>query len=162
MRKPIYAEWQVTAVVDNGKWEWYVLFISWCYLDWNKWSKEFKERKQETARFGIMTVDEKTKDAFLYAVADYRIATEALRTMLKEETDDDVKCAFEPTILIDFDAKVFVSDYPEMACPENYIPDGWTGKYESFSHMVPREKRYWLDEEGNDMLAEGYEWKRIQ
>jgi len=154
--RPQYAMWQVTAILNQGKWAWYVLYIPWCYLDWEKWNAVFSERNKRCAeaRFCILIVNEHTKDLFLTAVERYRVETNVLRAMLEKETDADGKLDYEPTIFIDFDTNRFISFYPEMAMPECYVPDGWTGSYADFSSEVPEDMRYWISEDGRNLLKE--------
>ena len=79
---------------------------------------------------------------------------ETLKGMLEKETDADGKLDYEPTIFIDFDTNRFISFYPEMAMPECYVPDGWTGSYADFSSEVPEDMRYWISEDGKNLLEE--------
>ena len=44
---------------------------------------------------------------------------------------------------VDFDNKVFISYCPEPLNLEEYVPDGWTGKYELFTDRIPKDKVFW-------------------
>ena len=159
LEKPEYAQWQVTAIIDDGKWSWYVLYITWCHLDQVKAGLHYfgpnSEKTKENIhhRFDIPVVNEDTKDEFLFNVESCRTNTEELRQMIYE-TDEEDKYGFYPTILIDFDTNRFASFYPEMLMPEEFVPDGWTGSYADFSSEVPEDMRYWISEDGRNLLKE--------
>ena len=112
LEKPEYAQWQVTAIIDDGKWSWYVLYITWCHLDQVKAGLHYfgpnSEKTKENIhhRFDIPVVNEDTKDEFLFNVESCRTNTEELRQMIYE-TDEEDKYGFYPTILIDFDTTTF-------------------------------------------------------
>ena len=46
--------------------------------------------------------------------------------------------------MMDFDNKVLYSQYPEPFSFENYIPNGWEGKYDSFFENIKEENKYWI------------------
>jgi len=158
--RPEYANWLMTAIVDQGQWVWYVLYITWCYLDQVKAGLHYfgpdSEKTKENIhhRFDIPVVNENTKNRFLRNIKSYQVSTEDIRKMLMEETDPIEKDAFWPTFLIDFDEKRFMSQYQEMELPEEFVPDGWTGSYADFSSEVPEEMRYWISEDGKNLLEE--------
>ena len=37
---------------------------------------------------------------------------------------------------------------------EYFVPDGWEGKYQDFEKDIPRMQRYWLDENGKNLIGE--------
>lgn len=49
-----------------------------------------------------------------------------------------------PSIYIDFDKRTLISNYPEPASYELFIPDNWCGKYNSFNELIPDSHRYWM------------------
>ncbi len=57
-----------------------------------------------------------------------------------------------PALHVNFDKMALYSFYSEPASFEAFVPDGWTGKYENFLHLVPLEERYWIID-GDDRFA---------
>lgn len=74
--------------------------------------------------------------------------------MLMNESDYNDKLAYNPLILIDFESRVLTSYYPEPESFEDFVPDGWSGKYQDFAADIPQNKRYWLDENGRSLIGE--------
>lgn len=90
--------------------------------------------------------------AFLKNIGEYKISADELKEMLvKEETFDD-KLAYNPSVLIDFENKILKSQYAEPESYENFVPDGWIGKYEDFTDDIPKNQRYWLDENNRCLI----------
>ena len=73
--------------------------------------------------------------------------------LVKEETFDD-KLAYNPSVLIDFENKILKSQYAEPESYENFVPDGWIGKYEDFTDDIPKNQRYWLDENNRCLIEQ--------
>lgn len=74
--------------------------------------------------------------------------------MLINEKDYNEKLAYNPSILIDFDNRIFTSHYAEPESFEAYVPDGWEGKYHDFEMDIPKMQRYWIDENGRSLIRE--------
>lgn len=55
---------------------------------------------------------------------------------------DDIECNI-PCVYVDFGSKLFLSTYYDQALEDKMIK-GWTGKYESFLHLIPEEYHYWV------------------
>ena len=64
------------------------------------------------------------------------------------------KLAYNPSILIDFENRVFISYYAEPESFEAFVPDGWIGKYQDFTEEIPEKQRYWMDENGKNLIGE--------
>lgn len=84
-----------------------------------------------------------------YCFLDYPKLEEAYR---KKGYND--KLAYNPSILIDFENRVFISYYPEPESFEAFVPDGWIGKYQDFTEEIPEKQRYWMDENGKNLIGE--------
>lgn len=157
--KPIYAENIIVAIKDYGFIEWYVLEKDLCFLDYTKLEKAYRKKGYEvvvddTLRFGIKIINELTKNLFLNKIKDCKMETDELRKMLKKEKKYHGKLAYNPSILIDFDNRILISHYAEPESFEYFIPDGWEGKYEDFERYIPLARRYWLDENGKNLIGE--------
>ena len=74
--------------------------------------------------------------------------------MLMNESNYDDKLAYTPSILIDFENKVLISYYAEPESFEDFVPNGWEGKYQDFAEAIPRDQRYWIDENGRNLIGE--------
>ena len=73
--------------------------------------------------------------------------------MIREEDDREERLSFNPVILIDFDDCRLFSQYPEAESYENFVPEGWSGAYQEFDALLPKEERYWLDENENNLIG---------
>lgn len=70
-----------------------------------------------------------------------------------ESTYND-RLAYNPSILIGFDNRVFMSHYAEPESFEDFAPNGWRGRYQNFEESIPPNQRYWLDENGRNLIRQ--------
>lgn len=157
--KPIYAEKIVVAIKNDNFIEWYILEKDFCFLDYTKLENEYIKKGykiviDDTPRFGIKVINELTKRFFLDKIEQYKVATEELKKMLIHEKEYSEKLAYNPSILIDFDNRILISQYSEPESFEYFVPDGWNGKYQNFEKDIPLIQRYWLDENGKTLIGE--------
>ena len=155
--KPIYAENIVVAIKHESCLEWYILDKDLCFLDYTKLEEAYQKKGYQVEvdsmiRFGIKVVNEFTKEKFLDNIVQYKISTEELKKMLMNETDYNERLAYNPSILIDFDNKVLMSHYAEPESFEHFVPKGWIGKYQNFEESIPRNQRYWVDENNKSLI----------
>ena len=47
-----------------------------------------------------------------------------------------------------------ISYYAEPESFEAFVPDGWIGKYQDFTEEIPEKQRYWMDENGKNLIGE--------
>lgn len=156
--KPIYAEFIVVAIKQSGCVEWYILDKDYCFLDYTKLMEAYIERGYDifddnTSRFGIKVVNERTQNLFLDNIKEYKISTRELREMLMHESNYDDRLAYNPSILIDFENKILKSYYAEPESFEDFVPDGWRGRYQDFEEDIPQNQRYWIDENGRNLIG---------
>lgn len=157
--KPIYAEELVVAIKYEKRVEWYILNRDLCFLDYTKREVSYRKRGykvviDDTARFGIKIVDDSTRVSFLHNIRGNKITTGELKRMLMSEADHDEKLAYNPSILIDFENRILISHYAEPESFEDFVPDGWEGKYQNFEEIIPQDQRYWIDENGRNLIQE--------
>lgn len=157
--KPIYAENIVVAIKQGCCIEWYILDKDFCFLDYNKLEEAYRKKGydvviDDTSRFGIKVVDELTRKLFLDSIKEYKITTIDLKELLRNESSYNAKLAYNPSILIDFENRVLASYYAEPESFENFVPDGWKGKYQDFTVDIPQNQRYWIDENGRNLIGE--------
>ena len=160
--KPIYAENIIVAIKSCGCIEWYILDKDYCFLDYPKLEEAYRKKGyndtfDDDSRFGIKVVNELSKTQFLDHIKEYKITAEELKKMLMKESDYNDKLAYNPAILIDFENRVFISYYAEPESFEAFVPDGWIGKYQDFTEEIPEKQRYWMDENGKNLIGE-QEW----
>lgn len=157
--KPIYAENIVVAIKYCGYIEWYILDKDYCFLDYTKLEEAYRKKGydvviDDTPRFGIKIVNELTQNLFLDNIQKYKTTTKELKRMLMNESNYNDKLAYNPSILIDFENKVLTSYYAEPESFEDFVPDGWNGKYQDFTMDIPQNQRYWIDENGQSLIGE--------
>ena len=157
--KPIYAENIIVAIKSCGCVEWYILDKEYCFLDYPKLEEAYRKKGyndtfDDDSRFGIKVVNELSKTQFLDHIKEYKITAEELKKMLMKESDYNDKLAYNPSILIDFENRVFISYYAEPELFEAFVPDGWIGKYQDFTEEIPEKQRYWMDENGKNLIGE--------
>ncbi|MCM1506256.1 MAG: hypothetical protein NC177_03845 [Ruminococcus flavefaciens] len=147
---PKYAEDLIVAIINEGVFNWYVLHDYICTLDYNILEDAYRKKGcnfiiDESDRFGIRVVDEKTKDEFLENIKPFLVTTSELKIMRSEEKAPDELLGYRPSILIDFDKKCLLSYYPEYWSYEDFVPNGWTGKYQFFEDIIPEKFIFWRD-----------------
>lgn len=157
--KPVYAEELVVAIKHEERIEWFILNKDLCYLDYAKLETAYRKRGYEvtvdgTSRFGIKIVNELTQESFLDNIKGNRITTDELKRMLMCESTYNDRLAYNPSILIDFDNRVFMSHYAEPESFEDFAPNGWRGRYQNFEESIPPNQRYWLDENGRNLIRQ--------
>ena len=156
--KPIYAENIVVAVRQGGCIKWYILDKDYCFLDYARLEDAYRKKGydvviDDTLRFGIKVVNEWTQVLFLENIKKYEIAAEELRKMLMNESNHNEKLAYNPSILIDFENRLLTSYYSEPEAFEDFVPNGWEGKYQDFTEDIPQDQRYWIDEKGQSLIG---------
>lgn len=134
---PEYAQVLIVGVVFQGTWNWYITEREYWFLN-----VEMEDR------FGIEVLDETTAEDFLNRIRDSRVTALELKQLLGELEDvfasfDEV-LEFIPTIYVNFDERIFYSQFPEPMSFEDYVPEGWTGLYKDFMLDVPEPERYWV------------------
>ena len=156
--KPKYAEEIIVGVVNGADFRWFILNKDFCFLDYCKLEEAYRRKgyhvvMDPSPRFGIKVVDTQTKDVFLDSIQDYHVDSCDLHNMLVAEEDYDVKLAYNPSILINFNVRVLFSHYSEPESFEEFVPDGWRGIYQNFESLIPQEERYWLDKSGKSLIC---------
>ena len=159
---PKYCENIIVAAVYKNHFEWYVTprelwrldFIKWHEV-WKQYSMKILKKSEEQFenecgtlermsefRWGITVLDEKTAGQFFWHIYKCSYSADELRS-LRFITPDEDKNSYLPMIYVDFDSREFISYCPEPLNLEDYVPDGWVGKYELFIDRIPADKRFW-------------------
>lgn len=141
MLKPIYDTNIIVGIKLKNKMEWYILYKDMCFMDGNdiEFSGETKEIRNQ---FPI--ISEKNITQFLEIIEKYKMNIDIIRLSILAaiENKDDLEDYF-PVIFMDFDKKIFFSQYPEPVDYEYYLPQSWIEEYTSFRKYIPEEKQYW-------------------
>lgn len=165
--QPEYAQHIIVAVRYHQAFHWFVTEKDWWYLDWVQLEQAYVEQGYALPhlgtydeRFQIGVLDETTVDNFLRNIADYEVKSTELQQFLlnlkesehqEQQLAEDVSFVMEcaPSLLVDFDAKILFSSYPEPASFENLVPHGWEGRYEDFLQHIPVSEQYWVHDGRN-------------
>lgn len=154
-----YGEDIIVGVIFNNEWKWFVTEKDVWYLDLPKLETAFLEKGHRvhnlgdySERFNIAVLDETTVPVFLKAAKQFEVTTTDLKQTIYEEQQEIMNnkyyiMKFVPSLLVDFDSKMLLSFFSESASFEQYVPDGWVGKYEEFLDRVPIEQKYWIVDE---------------
>ena len=151
--EPQYAQNIIVGVIFQGEWQWYVTDKELWFLDLVKLSNAFKSKGYDmdddnSERFGIRFLNEQTAELFLSHIQEYKVEVDDLRQKVLETCSSSEKCDcildMCPVLHIDFDNRILFSMYPEPASYEDYVPDGWVGKFYDFTNKIPNKQKYWL------------------
>ncbi|CDH26496.1 hypothetical protein [Xenorhabdus bovienii] len=150
----------IVAIKNNNNIEWYKEDREIWVLDWQKWSDDFIKKGFDCTeddpndRFGILIVNDNTKEEFLKKIQPFKINNSKLESIKKaiEKSPSwwDVSELF-PIAFIDFDLKKLSACYPYPGSTpiERYVPDGWSGEFVDFMRkfdesILPKNKKYWI------------------
>jgi hypothetical protein len=155
--EPVYAETIIVGLLYKNQFRWYVTDKEVWFLDYRKLANAYGNieiANEEDERIGINIVDETTIDVFLARIETYIVATEMLHKLLAEAKREN-QLDYSPALFIDVDDRTLYSMFPEPASYEEYVPNGWSGKYDDFTNLVPSVERYWIDKNGNCLFPKG-------
>ena len=157
---PKYCENIIVAAVWKRHFDWYVTpkklwkmdyrklyrALAECYAKLGRSQNEFLDAAGNfehfcAERYGIEVLDTDNAGSFFAGLVNCRYTADELKFLLAVTPDAD-KNAFKETLYVDFDRKELISFYPEPEGFEKFIPDGWNGKYEDFTTLIPDEKRF--------------------
>lgn len=161
--EPLYAENIIVAIIYNNEFKWYVTDKELWFLDYNKLDNAYKnlgieiqDNNEPEERIGIKVLDNENVAIFLQRINKYRTTKDELNYLLleniKNKSEEDDLLDFSPVLLINFDNKTLYSMFPEPASYEEYVPKGWSGKYEDFSELIPKSEKYWIDKSNTNLL----------
>lgn len=155
-----YGRHVVVAAIFDRKLAWYASEKEFWILDQKKWARAFSEsgyavsEDDYSERFDLPVVNERTATEFLKAIREDAITEHELQRLLRmnDLSAWDNFSHLMPSLLVDFDRRELHSYYPEPVEFEKYVPEGWSGRYGPFFHLVPEVDRYWVVD-GVDLLS---------
>lgn len=144
----------VVCAKHRGHTLWYRSHPEYWILDRERWDKAFRRHGfpvdpgDHASRFGLPVVDETTVATFLRSMEPFRVDRETLARELVEvlpavETWFDL-VEFLPVVYVDVDSRILYSTELESWGFQNYVPDGWEGRLESFLDHIDEAERYWV------------------
>ncbi len=150
MNEIIYGKDIIVFVKIQGKSYWYI-------SDWRYWIIDYKDFEESTeSRFGITKLDENNFSFFHQKMQQFFKSTEDLSIIISSklslENDWWKVCHLLPSVYIDFDTKVYFSNFYETVSFEDYVPSDWKSDFIPFYNYIPLPKRYWVVG-GNDLLV---------
>lgn len=141
MIEPKYDTNIIVGIKLENNVEWYILDKYMCFMDGNglAFSGEVREIRR---KFPI--ISEKNIIPFLKQIEQYKMNMDIIRLQILEalKTNEDLE-DYYPVILMDFDEKIFFSQYPEPVDYEYYLPENWKEEYTNFRKYITEEKQYW-------------------
>lgn len=157
---PKYGENIIVGVVFKRHFEWYVAPKNLWKMDYRKlydlWKLLYDRSGRTVAqlehdigsyeqfcrkRWGIEVLDSTTASHFLAHLFKCRYSADELR-LLRMVSRDDRKNDYQASVFMDFDNKLMFSQFPKPENFENFVPDGWMGRYADFTSLIPADKRY--------------------
>lgn len=161
--EPLYSENIIVAVIYNNELKWYITDKELWFLDYNKLDNAYKnlgisiqDNNEPEERSGIKVLDNENVDVFLQRVDKYMATKEELNYLLLEniesKSEGEDLLDLSPVLLINFNNRTLYSMFPEPASYEEYVPEGWSGKYEDFTELIPKSEKYWIDKFNNNLF----------
>lgn len=154
--EPIYDEIIIVGINWKNKLNWYVADKFLWIMNLEMLSKEdienyFQDEELRNKRQNIKVLSEENIEMFLERIQENKLEENELRLKIlnRIEKEDEEIDEYYPTLLLDFDNKILYSQYPEPFSFENYVPENWEGKYESFFDNIEDENRYWIYKDRN-------------
>lgn len=158
----------IVGVMVDRCFKWYISPKDLWFLDRTKqvdaYIKKFKELGLKNIgniigddeRKGIEFLDERSFMEFAPRINKYSVSTDELRELLKlnllTKSIEDTYYSFLPSLYVNFDRRELYSLYSEPASYEDFVPNNWKGVYEDFLFVINKKEKYWLDENGLNML----------
>ena len=144
--EPLYSENIIVAVIYNNELKWYITDKELWFLDYNKLDSAYEnlgisieDNDEPEERRGLKVLDNENIDIFLKRINKYVVTKEELNYLLLKNIGSNSEDLLDlsPVLLINFNNKTLYSMFPEPASYEEYVPKGWSGKYEDFTELIP-------------------------
>lgn len=126
---PEYGQKIIVGVIHENTFRWYVTEKEIWYLDLPKLIAAYDRIGYPTndpddfsERFDIGIVNEDTATEFLHCIEPYRVETNELSNLLVHHQYEFIG-EMAPALFIDFNKKLLLSEFPEPASFEAYVPD---------------------------------------
>lgn len=162
MLEPIYAENLIVAIKHKNYLNWYIAdrylwIMNLEILSKKEIERYFSNNDLEEVRKNCIILTDYNSEIFINKIEKYKVNVDLLKLKILERiADNGIEYEelddFYPTLLIDFDNSVLYSQYPEPFAYENYVPQNWNGKYESFIDLIDLEDKYWIHK-GKSLLG---------
>ncbi len=158
--KPEYCENVIVGISYKNKFNWYITYKDLWRMDYQKEYNMWKEyyinngrtEKQFNfevgsfqhfceRRWGIEVLNEKSADCFLKHIKENMVSTDKLRELYSTSNGKDLSLI--PVFYVNFDKKIFCSNFPEPENYYDYVPIGWSNKYCMINVLIPKNNIYW-------------------
>jgi hypothetical protein len=104
--------------------------IAYWILDYSKYDPEYIITSDDESPFrkGVLKLNDSNSSQFVEAFKEDEVIKEDIEKLKIDfnQEPDRVRLYF----LVDFDSKIFVSQFPDIEI-EEYIPEDWLGKYDT-------------------------------
>jgi len=91
-------------------------------------------------------VEEDVENAYYEFMKTCEVGSEELKESIVRylsESEADYTNHLMPSFYIDFDNKIFISDFYDLALEDRVI-EGWTGYFKKFIDLIPEKLQYWM------------------
>ncbi|WP_430597815.1 hypothetical protein [Enterococcus sp. AZ177] len=160
---PDYTENIIVAVILEGNFSWYVSDKEIWFLDYQKRVTAFENKGYsidinyiDKSRKNNLVLDTPNASNFLNLIKENKATVEELRKFLlnsKNNVDDSWKYDYRPSLYVDFDKKIFYSNYSEPSSYEDYVPEFWYSEYKDFEDDIPNSKKYWMSHSEDNLFS---------
>lgn len=144
-----YGEKVVVGTIACGKFRWLVCHKDVWVLDYDKWSASFADSNMgdlAQSRDDIAVLDLNSFTRLLEMNPNYVVPCEILEGILgsnlRPQYVEDV-VEYLPSLYVNFDNKLLLSNFYEPLSFEAYVPDGWRAEHKLFTSLIPEEEVYW-------------------
>jgi hypothetical protein len=123
----------IGAVKYKGQWRFFAGIVAEWVLDYERYEPGYDPVRDDTPfRNGLLVVNENNAGEFCNVMAPYELSPSDIEQLIKKEGANH----FPLSIVIDFDAKVYINGFSEIPLHE-YVPSNWVAKEDNSLKYLP-------------------------
>jgi hypothetical protein len=126
LRQRLEENYIVGCIKHKGDLQFYVMPIAWWILDYQSYDPSILEKDTFKFRDGVYVVSDEKITEYLSSIQADRVSLSELKYIKDNFTEEYSRITF----FIDFDAKEYISGFPDVEA-EMYLPDKtWKSKFD--------------------------------